>query len=206
MKPTSRALWLLGGFVFVAASFVAMFHALFNERMENESLRGQVFELTARVDKLVQENRILMIATEKAKGGSERPRTPTIAPTSEVLRLRGEVSRLQSLEREATQAQVAKMQAAQAKVPDAEAELERMTKLFDAKVVSTSEFIEAKYKLEALKAEAKGDSAEAARLRLRQAEEELSRATELHKLSLISQTEFDQAAKKVESLRTGARP
>jgi len=81
-----------------------------------------------------------------------------------------------------------------------------MTKLYDAKVVSTSEFSEAKYKLEALKAEAKGDSTEVARIRLRQAEEELARATELHKLSLISQTEFDQAAKKVESLRTGARP
>jgi multidrug resistance efflux pump len=98
------------------------------------------------------------------------------------------------------------MQAAQAKVPDAEAELERMTKLFDAKVVSTSEFTQAKYKLEVLRAEAKGDSTEAARVRLRQAEEELSRATELHKLSLISQSEFDQAAKKVESLRTVARP
>src|SRR5262249_47280086 len=121
---------------------------------------------------------------------------------SELLRLRGEVGRLRSQEREAEQARQREMLAAKAKVPEAEAQLARLKKLYSQKVVSEQEFNQFQLEVALLKAAANGDQAEAARIRLQQAEAELARAARLRSQSLISQTEYDEALRKAESLRT----
>ena len=75
------------------------------------------------------------------------------------------------------------------------------TKLHDEGLISDSDFSAAKFAVEVLQAEAKGDTAEAPRARLRQAELDLSRADDLRSKNLISHTEYDKAVRKVATLR-----
>jgi hypothetical protein len=76
--------------------------------------------------------------------------------------------------------------------------------LHSENLVSVAELDHARFALELLKAQAKGDTAGVARIRVEQAESELSRAAELRSQSLLSQTEYDEALRKVESVRGGA--
>jgi serine/threonine protein kinase len=106
----------------------------------------------------------------------------------------------------ASEARLRQIQAAQVELPYAEAELARLTKLHSSNVISDQVFSEAKYKVEELKAESKGDEAEVLRIQLRQAEENRARAKDLFGRSLIGQEEYEQAKLKVELLRAQLAP
>jgi hypothetical protein len=206
MKTRSKLAGVcLTGFLFVAmAGMIVIQHqALDRVRQENRLLQEQVDGLSAQSEQLTAEKERLskLTAAPQAKAGVPAAQEPS----REMLRLRGEVGRLRLQERDAEQSLRDEMQAAQAKLANAEAELARLTKLHSEKLVSEIELSQAKFALESLKAEAKGDKTEAAQIRLRQAEEELARAAELRTQSLISQTEYDDAARKVESLRAGTK-
>jgi hypothetical protein len=169
---------------------------------ENESLRQQLDDLTARAEQLGIEKQQLakLAATNEADNSASRAKESS----RELLRLRGEVARLRPLEKDAEQSLRGQMQAAQANLTNAEIELARLTRLRSEGAVSGNELSKAEFAVELLKAEAKGDMVEAARIRLRQAE--FSRATELRSQSLISQTEYEEAVRKVEVLRAGTGP
>jgi hypothetical protein len=174
-------------------------------QQENQSLRQQFDDLMARAEQLAAEKQQLsiFIGANQANAGALSPQEAS----KDVLRLRGEVARLRVLEKAAEQSLRLKMQAAQEQLTNAEVELARLTKLHSEGAMSATDLSRAKFTVEALQAEAKGDMAEVARIRLRQAEEELSRAAELRSSnSLISQTEYDEAVHRVELLRAGTAP
>ena len=205
MKSTSK-LVTRGVAILVLASMGVMFvvqqQALKRVRQQNGLLQQQVDELTAQAKQLADERERVskLIAVQEANAGS--PLAPE--PSSELLRLRGEVGRLRLQERESEQSRRDEMQAAQAQIPNAETELARLTKLHSKNLISTAELEQARSNLELLKAQAKGDAAEVPRVKLQQAEAELARADELRKRSLISQTEYDEAVRKLESAKAGA--
>lgn len=105
-----------------------------------------------------------------------------------------------------SEARLRQIQAAQVELPYAEAELARLTKLHSSNAITDQDFSEAKYKVEELNAESKGDNAGALRIRLRQAEENLARARDLLGRSLISQEDYEQAKLKVELLQAQLAP
>lgn len=189
--------------VFLLAVVAVSLHrrALDRVQQENTFLRQQVDELMAQTEQLAAEKARLSSAMAES-----RKNTDTAAPqepSRELLRLRGEVSRLRVQDRDVEQARREQMQAAQTKLPKAEVELARLTKAYSEKLVGSAELSKAKFIVELLRAEARGDTAEATRVRLEQAQEELARATELRDQSLISQTEYDQVVREVESVRAG---
>jgi multidrug resistance efflux pump len=139
------------------------------------------------------------VAAQNAKAATPQAQEQT----GELLRLRGEVGRLHLQDREQEQVRRDELEIARAKIPDAEAELARLTKLYSDKLISTQELSHATVVVELLKADANGDKAEAARFRLRQAEEELARSAQLRSQSAISQGEYLEAVRKAESLRAG---
>jgi hypothetical protein len=204
MKITSKAATVcLAAFLLVGmAGTVLMQHETINRlRQENRSLQQQIDLLTAQSDQFAAQNEQLskLIAAQPAKAGS----SPGQEPSSDLLRLRGEVGRLRLEVKDAEDSRRAEMQAAQSKIADAETNLARLTKLHSQQLVSEQELSHAQFALQLLKAEANGDKALAARVRLQDAEADLARAAELRKQSVISQSEYDEAARKVESLRTG---
>jgi multidrug resistance efflux pump len=101
----------------------------------------------------------------------------------------------------ASEARLRQIRSAQVELPYAEAELARLTKLHSSNVISDQAFSEAKYKVEELKAESKGDNAEVLRIRLQQAEENLAWLTKLHSSNVISDQAFSEAKYKVEELK-----
>jgi hypothetical protein len=168
---------------------------------KNDLLQQQVQGLSTESDQLAAEKEQLakLVASQTAKADAP----PGQEQSGELLRLRGEAGRLHIEDREREQARRDEMEIARAKLPEAEAELARLTKLYSDKLVSPQELSQATVAVELLKAEAKGDKAEAARIRLRQAEEELARASQLRSQSAISQADYLEAVHKVESLRAG---
>src|SRR5712671_5677810 len=160
----------LAGSLLVGMTLTWALQALNRERL----LQQQVDELVAHANQLAAENRRLsmVIAAQPTNAGAPLPPEPS----REMLRLRGEVGRLRLQERDAEQSLRDQMQAAQAKLTNAEVQLARVTKLHSENLVSGVELSQARFTVELLKAEAKGDQAEAAQIRLRQAEEELARA------------------------------
>jgi multidrug resistance efflux pump len=199
----SKAAWLcLTGVLLAGMTGMLALHrqALNRVQQENQLLRQQLAAQMARADQLVTETQRLspLVGANQAEANVISPQ----GPSRDLLRLRGEVSRLHTLEKDTEAAAQDQMRAAQEKLTNAQADLALTTKLYEQGLVSASEFKEAKFSVEALKAEAKGDMAEAARVRLRQAEAQLSRAEELRSKNLISQTEYDEAVRKVASLRT----
>jgi len=204
MKTTLRFAGLCVA-IFLLASFAIAFHrrTLDRAQQENASLRQQIDVLMAQSEQLGAEKARLASALAAGRTTME---TPLPQETSrEVLRLRGEVGRLRLQDRDIEQGRREQMQAAQMKLRNAEVELARLTTAHSEKLVSSAELSIARFTVQLLRAEARGDTAGAAQVRLQQAEEELARATELHSQFLISQTEFDQAVRKVESLRAGGR-
>ncbi len=172
-------------------------------RQENRILRQRVDVLTMQAEQLTDEKDRLShsIALREANAG-----TPLAEQQfSELLRLRGEVGRLRLQEREIEQSRRGQMQAAQAKLADAQGVYARLKNLPE-NLVSAADLRQARFKVELLQAQAKGDPAEVSRVRLRQAQEELTRATQLRSQSLISQTEYDEAVRKVELIKAGAEP
>src|ERR1043166_9286988 len=119
MKSTSK-LVTRGVAILVLASMGVMFvvqqQALKRVRQQNGLLQQQVDELTAEATQLaVERERVSkLIAVQEANAGS--PLAPE--PSSELLRLRGEVGRLRLQERESEQPQREQMQAAQAQIPN----------------------------------------------------------------------------------------
>jgi len=87
------------------------------------------------------------------------------------------------------------------KLRQAEAELERFTKLHAENLVSQSELSQARLKVELARAELTGDAGEVNRVRLRQAEELLDRVTKLHAANLVSQSELNKARFGVELVK-----
>jgi hypothetical protein len=203
MSNKSKAAWLcLTGVLLAGMMGVLVLHrqALNRVQQENQLLRQQLADQTARADHLAAETQRLSTLLETP---ADATATSPQDPSREVLRLRGEVSRLHTLEKDTEAAAQDQMRVAQEKLTNALVELTRMTKLRDEAVVSASELSKARFAVEVLQAEAKGDIAGAARVRLQEAEEELSRAQELRSKNLISQTEYDQAVRKVATLRAG---
>jgi hypothetical protein len=175
-------------------------------RHDNLLLRQQLEDLLPRAEQLAAENQRLSTLTLTPSNQPDAGPASPPQPSSELLRLRGEVTRLHSLEKDTEQSLRAQMQAAQEKLTNAQVELARVTRLRVQGAVSAAELSEARFAVELLQAEAKGDTAEAARVRLRQAEEELARAEQLRSNSLISQNEYDEAVRKVAALRAGTGP
>jgi outer membrane murein-binding lipoprotein Lpp len=204
MKTTSKfATVCLAACLLVGlAGTIVMQHTAINRlRQENNSLQQQVERLTARSDQFAagKEQLSKVIVEQPANACS----SPVQQPSSEVLRLRGEVGRMRVEVKDAEDSRRAEMQAAQSKIADAETNLTRLTKLHSQQLVSEQELSHAQFAVQLLKAEANGDKPLAAQIRLQEAEQDLARATELRKQSLISQSEYDDAARKVASLRTG---
>jgi hypothetical protein len=192
------AAWLAGAvLILVALGWLVERRALRRAQAENAALQEQVDELIATKNELVTENDRLarLLAVDEKNAAQE--------PSSEVLRLRGEVGRLRVQERETEQSRQEQMRRAQAKLEDAELKLAHAMKLHTEKLVSSADLSSAKWNVELLKAEAKGDTAEAAQVKLRQAEEELVQATQLRREGLISETEYQQAVTKVDSMKAG---
>jgi chromosome segregation protein len=201
MKTTSKRVrqCLVGTVLLGLLGLVLMQHEDLNRlRQENRVLQEQAAELNAQLEQQAAEQERLAQQIAAQKTDSSTSSAP--AQSSELLRLRGEVGRLRLEQTDAGRSRQAEMEARD-RLPDAEAELARVTKLRAAQLVSVQEFSQAQFAVELLKAQAKGDKAEEARLRLRQAEEELARAAELRKQSAISRIDYDEAARKVESLR-----
>jgi multidrug resistance efflux pump len=181
---------------------VVMQHSAINRfRQENRSLQQQVEQLTAQSEQFAAEKEQLsrLIAVHPTVAAQ----SPGQQPSSEVLRLRGEVGRMRLEVKESEDSRRAEMQAAQSKIADAETNLERVTKLRAVGVISEPELSHAQFAVQLLKAEANGDKPLAAKIRLQEAEQDLARATQLRNVGVISQSEYDDAARKVESLRTG---
>jgi len=193
----------LAGGLLAGAGWMLHRQALNPVRDENRALRQQIEESVARIDALAAENARLAMLLGMNQTNASPPLTQE--PSAELLRLRGEVGRLRVQEREMEQLRREQMTAAQSRLTNAEVELVRLSQLHSQKLVSEAELSEARFTVELLKAEAKGDTAQAAQVRLRQAEEELARAAKLHSQSLISQSEYDAAVRKVESARAGAQ-
>jgi hypothetical protein len=190
--------------VIALAGTVVMQHATIDRlQQENSSLQQQVERLTAQSKQFAAENEKLskLIAAQPANATSP----PGQDQSSEVLRLRGEVGRMRLEVRESEESRRAEMQAAQGKIADAETNVARLTKMFAVGAVSEPELSHARFAVQLLKAEAKGDKALAAQIRLQEAEQDLARATKMRNAGVISQSEYDEAARKVESLRTGTK-
>jgi hypothetical protein len=204
-NPKLAGMCLVGLLLVGSAGLVLMQHQDLNQlRQENRALQEQVAALHAELEKATaeQEGLTKQIAEQRANAGTSSAQEQS----SELLQLRGEVGRLHLEERASDEARQAQMQAAQAKVQKAESDFAQLSKLRSENLVSVAEVEKAKFGLELLKAEARGDSAAMARIRLEQAEAELTRATELRKKFVISQAEYEEALRKVESLRSGAEP
>jgi hypothetical protein len=195
MKTTSKlAAVCLPGVLLIgtAMMLVTQQHALHHLRQENRLLQQQADQLTEEKGRLS-----MLIVAHEPNAGAPLAREQF----SELLRLRGGVGRLSLQEREIEQSRRDQMQAAQAKLPDAEAQFARLTKLHSENLVSVVELDQSRFALELLEAQARGDATEVARLRVHQAEAELARAAELRSQSLISQAEYDEALRKVGSVR-----
>jgi len=193
--------WMAAGLIVVLAGTIVMEHATIERlRQENGSLRRQVERLAAQSEQFAAEKEELskLIAAQPAKAAQ-----PGQEPSSELLRLRGEVGRMRLEVKESEESRRAEMQAAQNKIADAETNLARLTKMFAVGATSEPELSHAQFALQLLKAEAKGDKALAAKIRLQEAEQDLARATKMRNVGAISQSDYDETARKVESLRTG---
>lgn len=200
----SKAAWLcLTGVLLAGMMGMLVLHrqALNRVQQENQILRQQLADQIAGADQLATEVKRLstLVAANQAEANVIAPQQPS----RELLRLRGEVSRLHTLEKDTEAVAQDQMRAAQEKLTKAQTDLALTTKLYEQGLISASDFDEAKFGVEVLQAEAKGNMAEAVRVRLRQAEHQLSRAEDLRSKNLISQTEYDEAARKVASLRAG---
>ena len=120
----------------------------------------------------------------------------------ELLRLRGEVSRLRRLEADQNQKLNEQRQLAFKKLPEAEEKLKRLGVLHSEGVLSASELNKANLEVQLLAAEVKGASEiEKNKIKLQFAEQDLARFTELHKAGVISQTEFEKASATVQTLK-----
>jgi hypothetical protein len=193
----SAALVLLGAGV---ASFVWTQRVEITRlREEKLALQQQLEELNARTEKLAAEKEAFSNSAAAQDGITVATNTPDTS--GELLRLRGEVSRLRWAEQELDQGRLTAMQAAQARLADARAELVRARKMREVGAISESDLIKADFEAQALEAAAKGDTAEEARIRLRQAEAELARAGLMRNAGAMSQGEYEAAAKKVEEMR-----
>jgi hypothetical protein len=170
-------------------------------RQENRSLQQQVEQLTAQADQFAAEKEQLskLIAAQPATAGSPNGQQPS----SEVLRLRGEVGRMRLEVKDSEDSRRAEMQAAQNKIADAETNLARLTKMHAVGAVSEPELSHAQFTVQLLRAEANGDKPLVAKIRLQEAEQDLARATNMRNVGVISQSEYNEAARKVESLRAG---
>jgi hypothetical protein len=168
-------------------------------REEKLALQQQVEELNARMEKLAAEKEAFSNSAAARDGITVATNSPDTS--GELLRLRGEVSRLRWAEQELDQGRLTAMQAAQARLADARAELDRARKMREVGAISESDLIKADFDAQALEAAAKGDTAEEARIRLRQAEAELARAGLMRNAGAMSQGEYEAAAKKVEEMR-----
>src|SRR5882757_11069236 len=130
MKTTSKlAIVCLAVCVLVGmASTVLVQHKAINRlRQENRSLQQQIERLIAQSDQFAAEKEQLskLIAAQPAIAASSSGQQPS----SEVLRLRGEVGRMRIEVRESEESRRAEMQAAQNKIADAETNLARMAKM-----------------------------------------------------------------------------
>jgi multidrug resistance efflux pump len=206
MKTTSKiaGMGLAAGLLVGLAGTVVMQHATIDRlRHENRSLQQQVEQLTAQSDQIAAEKEQLskLLAAQPPKAAS----SPGQQPSSELLRLRGEVGRMRLEVKDSEDSRRAEMQAAQNKIADAETNLARLTKMHAVGVISEPELSHAQFAVQLLKAEATGDKPLAAQIRLQEAEQDLARATKLRDVGVISQSEYDDAARKVESLRTGTK-
>jgi hypothetical protein len=191
-------------FVGIAAVLLFQRQSLHRLRQENLLFQQQVERLTAYADHLAAETGRLSALNEVQLAKAGTPLTQE--QFSELLRLRGQVGRLQILDQDAERLHRDQMQAAQAKLSNAEAELARVKKLHAQNLVSAAEFSESKFALELLQAQARGDTAEADRIRRRHAEEELARAAELRSRSLISESEYNEALIKVALHKADSQP
>lgn len=177
-------------------------------RRENLSLKQQLDDLTAQVDQLSGEKEGLLKLIPDQQEQMASPLAQN--QLAELLRLRGEVGRLHvELNRaeqsnpgkQAEQVNQEQVQAALAKLPDAEAKLERLAKLHSDGLVSDTELTQAEFAVRVLKAEATGDKTEVAQIKLQQAEAEFERAGKLREQSVISQQEYEEARQNAEELK-----
>ena len=190
MKTTSKLLRpVITSLLVVGVAILALQHRyLTRSNTENHAFKQRVDQLMAENDRFKTEvSRLSQIIPRAPSGGASLPKEQT----SELLRLRGEIGRLRSLERETEQLRREQMQSAQTKVSDAQAEFERLEKLHADNLVSAPELDRAKFALDLLKAKAKGDATEGVQVRLRHASKELERASELYRQNLISDAEYN---------------
>jgi beta-lactamase regulating signal transducer with metallopeptidase domain/multidrug resistance efflux pump len=88
-------------------------------------------------------------------------------------------------------------QVARIRLQHAEQELERVTQLYNEKIVGREQLDAARTNVDLRRAELTGDELEVRRVRLRQAENDLDRLAQLHKEKLVSGHELDQARRNV---------
>ena len=172
-------------------------------RQENAALRAQV----AQQSLLEDENHRLSTALAAVTDSAGRTPAPASSEQlTELLRLRGEVGRLrrQDLDfktRLMEQEQEDPAVVARVKLPFAQADLEKLTRLHGQKLVSDSQLREAEANVALLSAEARGDLNEAAALRVQAAEESLQRLSELHVQKLASDQSLLKAKRELELRR-----
>jgi hypothetical protein len=188
----------------VALVLVLVPLAFFFQQRELQRSRALNRTLQSRVDDLLaQQERALAVAEQAATSLVSASTAPREDVSRELMQLRGEAARLRLQDRQAEELRQEQMRAAQAKLKAAEVDAARLATLHAEGVVSSAELSKARFTVEILQAEARGDVAEATKVRLRQAEDELARAAELRKESLISEADYQQAVRKVNALRGG---
>lgn len=184
-----KLLILVGGICAAGVLLIAQSIAMRSVKAENRRLRTELAELR-----------------EKVAGGLAGKQGGSVGLAEEqfqeLLRLRGEVSQLRTLEEAQNEKSGKERQAAFNKLPEAEARLARLSMLHSEGLLSSRELNQADMEVQLLEAEINGAAeVEKTRIKLRFAEENLARYSELHKAGLISKTDFEEATANVESLK-----